>query len=395
MRFVDRFLQRASDIPIEEFATLINGGVTNTTSGVVVGPRQALGISAWYSGVRYISETIAGLPCPTYRDNPAGRIEIPDRSWKRKPAPETPWFGLIEFLLMSLLHKGNAYCFKQRNETGQVVWLIPVHPDRVKVGQTPQGFKLFTIDNHRDLPFTTREILHIPGLSYDGIVGINPLVYQANTLGAVAASSESAARSFGQGSVLDAYLSVPDTLDDDAVMRLKAIWDRQHKGLMNAHELAILAGGAEYKTIGLNPEQTQLLESRKFGVTEVARVLRLPPHKLYDLERATYSNIEHQSIEAVTDGILPWCNRIEAWVNSDPDLTGPKTFHEFNIDGLLRGDFKTRMDGYVAAINAGVFEPAEARHKENLPYVEGSEYLLRPMNMVTVGPDAVEDPDAP
>jgi len=384
-------IARADPVTLEEFGYLLgqnSGMAVKTTSGVTMGPTRALGITAWYSGVRYIAESIAGLPCHTYRDGPTGREKRADPAWKDEPDVETPWHSLIEFVLMCLLHKGNAFLFKLRNPAGQVVGLRKIHPDRVKPGQASDGSKVFQIDNREDLVFTVREILHIPGLSYDGVVGMNPIQHNAEALGLVSAANESAGRAFGQGSGIDAYLSVPQKLDQDQADRLKAVWNQHHQGLVNAHELAVMGGGAEYKTIGLDPQTSQLLESRKFGVTDVARILRLTPHKLYDLEHATYSNIEHQAIEVVQDGIVPWCQRIEAWINFDRDLTAPKTFAEFNVDGLLRGDFKTRMEGYSVGVAGGFIMPSEPRRRENFPHIDGSDVLFQPLAMRAVGPDA-------
>ena len=398
MALIDRVAQRRASevvrsdpVTMEEFLGLVgrDGTDSQTTAGVAMGPRAALGITAWYSGVRYISETMAGLPAPTYRDGPGGRTARTDPPWKKKPDVETTWFSLVEFWLMSLLHKGNAFSFKVRNPiSGQVVGLRMIHPDRVKVGQASSGLKLFEIDQRKDVAYTTRDILHIPGLSYDGVCGLNPLQYHADALGTIAASEEFAARSMGKGVMDKAYMSLPQVITNEQANALASVLEAQHAGLTNAGKLAVLGGGAEYKTIGLDPQSTQLLESRKYGVTEVARLLRLPPHKLYDLERATFSNIEQQAIEAVVDGIRPWCTRIEAWVNSDADLMRPGNFIEFNLEALLRGDLESRMRAYQAGVTAGVYMPSEPRRKENLPYVEGSDVLLFPLNMTQVGPDA-------
>ena len=390
---------RADPVTLEEFGYLLgqaSGNSVQTRAGVTMGPKRALGISSWYSGVRWICEQIAGLPCPTFRDTAEGRQMRADPSWKSQPDDETPWFSWVEFALMSLLHKGNSYSFKLRSASGQVTGLRPIHPDRVKPGQTSTGLKMFELDGNHEIPFTRREIFHIPGLSYDGVIGLNPIQAQANTLGTVAAAEESAGRSFGQGSTIDAYLSVPQTLKPEDADRLKAVWDKHHKGLVNRHELAVMGGGAEYKTIGLDPQQSQLLESRRYGIVEVSQILRLTPQRLYELTHATYSNIEHQAIMDVQDGIMPWCNRIEAHLKFDRDLTVPRTFHEFNIDGLLRGDFKTRMEGYSLGVQGGILMPSEPRAKENLPHIEGSDVLYAPLAMRTVGPDAVplEDPNA-
>ena len=398
MGLVDRIAARQSDeversdpVTMEEFGYLLgrgSGNATRTKAGVTMGPRAALGITAWYSGVRYIAETMAGLPAPVFRDRSGERESRALPPWRVKPDAESTWFSLVEFWVMSLLHKGNAYAFKLRDPvSGQVVGLRMIHPDRVRVGQA-NGLKVFELDSRTDVAYTTREILHIPGLSYDGIVGLNPLQYHADALGTIAASEEFAGRSFGQGTMDKAYLSVPQKLDKGEAEALGAVWQAQHAGLVNAGKLAVIGGGGEYKTIGLDPVSTQLLESRKYGVTEVSRLLRIPPHKLYDLDRATFSNIEQQSIEAVTDGIRPWCTRIEAWVNDDPDLMPPGNFLEFNLEGLLRGDLKSRMEAYSAGVAAGVYMPSEPRRKENLPHIEGSDVLFRPLNMEPYGPGA-------
>lgn len=396
-------IRRADPVTLEEFGYLLGRGAGTahkTRAGVSMSSNRALGISAWYSGVRYISETVAGLPCKTFRDNAGERLERADASWKRAPwagpdgRPIVVWFGLVEFWMMSLLHKGNAFAYKLRNPLGQVVGLVPVHPERVKVGRASDGTKVFVVDNDTENPYTAREILHVPGLSYDGVVGLNPIEVHAESLGLVAAADEYAGRAM-DGNHLRAYLTFDKTLTTEQANAMKAQWDRMHRGLVNANEIAVIGGGAEYKTIDLDPQQLQLLESRKFGVTEVARILRLTPHKLYDLERATFSNIEQQAIEDVIDGIRPWCTRIEAWVNSDPDLLPSRNFIEWELEGLLRGDIKSRYEAYSAGIAGGFLQPAEPRAKENLPYVEGSEFLLRPLNMTAYGPDSPATPADP
>lgn len=385
---------RSDPITMEEFGYLLgrdNGNAVSTRSGVTMSAKRALGISAWYSGVRYISESVAGLPVHTFRDANGTRTRRADAPWLRRPDDEDTWHGWAEFTMMSLLHKGNAYSFKIRNPLGQVVGLRKLHPDRVRPGRSPStGRKVFEIDGRTDVAFTSREILHIPGLSYDGVVGLNPIQTLSEPLGNVAAADSYAGAAFGNGDHVRAYLSVPKILTEPEAERMQALWQKMHRGLVTAHELAVLGGGAEYKTIGLDPQQTQLLETRKFGVDEVARILRLPPHKLYDLERATFSNIEHQSIEAVTDGIRPWVQRIEAWVNIDPDLLPARNFIELELEGMLRGDTKSRFEAYSVGIAGGFLMPAEPRRKENLPYIEGSEFLQRPLNMTTYGPDAVD-----
>lgn len=369
-------------------------GRRRSHAGVTVGVERALGLTAWWSGVRYLAETVASLPAHSYRDHAEVRSRRADPPWMAQPDDDMPWFALIEFWMMSLLHRGNAYAFKVRNLNGQVIGLRPLHPDRVRVGKT-DGVKVFRIDGDLQNGYTSREILHIPGLSYDGVLGLDPLRVHADSLGVIAAADEFAGRFFGQGDHTRAYISVPEALSDDEAKATKAQWQRFHSGMMNAHELGVLGNGATYNTVGLDPEQTQLLETRRFGVTEVARILRVVPHKLYDLERATFSNIEHQSIEAVVDGVRPWVVRIEAFVNFDPDLMpGPQQKIEFNIDGLLRGDMKTRYEAYSSAVGRPWMSGNEARRFENQAPVAGLDEIAPPAN-ASAAAQAADTKEAP
>lgn len=388
-----REVQRSDPVTMEEFGYLLgqaNGNAATTRSGINVGPRRAMGITAWYRGVAYLTNSVAGLPVHTYRSVGDMRERRASPPWLQRPDVELPRFGLIEQWMMALLHKGNAYSFKLRNSSGQVVGLRPIHPDRVKPGLASDGTKVFQIDNRTDVGYTTREILHIPGLGDDGLVGLNPIQYHAESLGLIAAADQYAARFFGKGAHLRAYITLPQTLDETQATALKQQWERFHAGV-HADEFGVLGNGAEYKTISLDPQQTQLLETRKFSVTEIARILGVVPHKLYDLERATFSNIEHQAIEAVTDSIRPWVVRIEAYVNFDRDLLAGadpvRNFIEFQLEGLLRGDLKSRYEAMAIAIGRPWKVPNEARRLDNEAPIDGGDTLYAPMNFAPVLPD--------
>lgn len=375
---------RAADpVTLEEFGYLLGqgrGDSLRTKAGTVIGPKRALGIAAWYSGVRYLSETVAALPVRTFRDVNGERSRRNDPAWVKRPDIELPWFALVEFAMMSLLHKGNSYSFKIRNVMDQVVGLRELHPDRVTVGVAPDGRKRFLVDNHEHV-YTTREILHIPGLAYDGRVGLNPISISADVLGGVAASDDYSGRFFGQGTHMGGVISVKEPMTMQQAKDLRTEWETFHAGLTNAHRTGVLSMGSTYSPLALNAKDTQLIESRQYGVSEISRLLRLPPHKLYDLTRSTNNNIEHQSIEAITDGIQPWVERIEAFVNYDPDLLPAGNFIEFALEGRLRGDTQTRYAAYSSAVGAPWMVPNEARRLENLPPVDGGDELLSPLNM--------------
>lgn len=391
MGFIDRVtararndeVMRADPVSLEEFGRLFDGQHGVSTAGVHVTTNAALSVSAWYRGVRYLSETMASLPVHGYRDRPEGRERRTRPAWMRHPASEIPWFGIVEFQMVSLLHRGNSFAYKDRGPSGQVVGLLPLHPDRMKFG-VHNGHKVFNYraGDGEEFAFTTREVLHIPALSTDGYFGIDPIRAFAAPLGSVIAADRYAAKSFANESRLAAYISLPGRMENEEAERIYKQWERLHTG-MDARRFGVIGDGATYNTIGLDPQQTQLLESRKFGVTEVARMLGVVPHKLYDLERSTFSNIEHQAIEAVTDGIRPWASRFEAWINYDPHLTVPGSFIEFELEGLLRGDTATRFEAYSKATGvpwAGINYP---RRLENLPPIPGGDLPASPLNMAT------------
>lgn len=395
-RTARREARRADPVTLEEFGYLLgqgSGTTVRTKAGVTMSPKRALGITAWYSGCRYLAETIASLPVHAYRDRGGRRERRADPPWLAKPDVEQTWFGLVESWVMCELHRGNAFTFKLRSQVGQVVGLREIHPDRVTTGQAPDGTKRFLVDDI-ERPFTTRDILHIPGLAYDGRVGLNPIQTLANSLGGVAATDDYAQRFFAAGTHVGGIISVPQELSGPAAERLRIEWDKFHEGLVNAHKTGVLSKGATYQRLSLNADDAQLIESRNFGVTEVARMLRIPPHKLYDLTRATFSNIEHQSIESVVDSIRPWVERFEAWINADADLLPDGNFIEFQLEGLLRGDAAARAAFYTSMIQNGAMSPQRAAELENLPAPDELGYWLRPLNMAVIRPGVGEEAPA-
>jgi len=383
-------VMRAAPDPVtmEEFGYLLGRGSgegLRTRSGVVMTSNRALGITAWYSGVRFLAEGVAFLPVHNYRQDGFGEESIKSRRanppWLTQPDVEMPWQGIVEFWMMSLLHKGNAFSFKLRAPSGQVVGLRELHPDRVRVVIAPDNRKRFVVDGNVDNLFDSSSILHIPGLAYNGRVGLNPLAVHSESLGGVAAADEHSHRFYGSGTHMGGVISLPGEHSDAELENQKRQWQRFHEGLRQAHQTGVLANGARYDRVSLNAEESQMLQSRQFGIDEVSRILRIPPHKLYELTRSTNNNIEHQSIEAVTDGIQPWAERIETWVNFDQDLTVPGNYIEFVLEGRLRGDTATRFEAYQRAIGGPWMAVNEGRRRENLPPVPGGDAVLSPLNM--------------
>lgn len=375
-----------------EFFDLLAGrqGTTKAKSGVSIGPDRALGITAWFSGVRYLSESVAGLPWHHYLRLPNDeRDRRAPQPWLAAPDTEQTWFGLVEHWMMSLLHHGDGFAFKLRNQVGQVYGLRELFPDRVTGGIAPDGRKRFLVDQDPTV-YTTRDILHIPGLAYKGRFGMNPIRKFANALGTVAAADDYAGTWFGSNTHVGGIISVPQELTDTQALEIKGRWDSFHQGLLNAHQTGVLSHGATYNRITLSAEDAQLIESRQYGVAEVARMLRIPPHKLYDLTRSTNNNIEHQSIEATTDSVRPWTIRIEAAINADPDLVLPGHYIEATLEGLLRGDSAAQASSYKAGIEGGWLTPGAVARKQNEPSPPELDYYLVPLNMKQIRPGQPE-----
>lgn len=398
-RVARRLLERSDPISLEDFGALLaRGSTATTTSGVAVGEKAALGLTAWYSGVRYLSETVGFLPLHTYTETVVGDKRIKRRSadplWMPKPSPLMTRSVWLERCVVAIIHRGNAYAWKIRDHIGRVVGLNWIDPDDVvAVGEdVDDGRKLFQVKTRTGVRvFTEFDVWHQPGFGTHPLVGMSAMDLHRESLGTAIAAEQYAARYYSQGIHLGSWIQLTKPMKKTDAGELEKDFSDFHRGLMNAHSLAVLSEGAEYKTVDLKAEDAQLLQSRQYGVTEVARILRIPPHKLYDLTRATFSNIEHQSIESVVDSIRPWCLRFEDGINTT-DLVGTNRKVEFVLEGLLRGDTASRMTAYASAINVGIYSPNEVRELENRPPYDGGDEFTRPLNMGTVTKDVGDKP---
>ena len=374
-------------VSLEEFGRLFAGKQGPSSSGLSVTERRTLGLAAWWSGVRYLSESIAFLPTSTFVGIGGNRRKRSNPSWVSLPMstpsgrPVLTWSMLRELWMLSLLHRGNAYGYKVRDAITRVVGMNYLHPDRVKArGQGSDGERHYSIDTSGRgtwIEATSREVFHIVGPGFDGIAGVSPIQYHADTLGIAVAADDFAGKYFANGAALSSYFKLTKARKKP-IEDIKAELADTHRGITNAHEVGVLAMGVDYVAPALNAKDAQILEARQWSVLEIARILRLPPHKLYDLTRATFSNIEQQSIEAVTDGIVPWAERIEDQIDADPDLSIPGNKIELEIEGLLRGDSAARAAWYSSGIQHGYFELAEIRAREGLPPLPGMNVFFRP-----------------
>jgi HK97 family phage portal protein len=376
-----------------------------TATGLRVSPESALRVAAVYACVRVIAETISSLPLIIYKSLPNGGRERATDHPAYKLLHDTPneWQTSYEFWEMMQAHlelRGNAFARKVAGMDSAIEQLIPLHPDRVSVFRLPNGrlqYQVRYFYTAKVETYAQEEIFHLRGLSSDGLVGLSTIGVGAEAIGVGLAAQEFAARFFQNDSTPSGVLTHPKVLTDTSHERIKKSWREQNSG-MNQHSIKVLEEGMTYANIGLTNKDSQLLEARQFSRGDIASLFRVPPHKIGDLSRATFSNIEQQNIEFATDAIRPRLVRTEKRIESDilePFGLGPLYFCEFLMDALMRGDLKSRYEAYSTGINAGFLVRNEARAKENLNPIDGLDEPLAPLNLGPSDADDTPDPDAP
>ena len=369
-----------------------------STSGKPVNERSAMQMTAVYSCVRILSEAVASIPLHVYRYNDEGgkekAIDHPLYFLLHdEPNPEMTSFVFRETLMTHLLLWGNAYAQIIRNGKGEVVALYPLMPNRMTVDRDENGRLYYTYNTSRDdaptmkgsiVKLESTDVLHIPGLGFDGLVGYSPIAMAKNAIGMAIACEEYGAKFFANGAAPSGVLEHPGTIKDPA--RLRDSWTSTFGGSSNAHKVAVLEEGMKYTPISISPEQAQFLETRKFQINEIARIFRVPPHMVGDLEKSSFSNIEQQSLEFVKYTLDPWVSRWEQSMIRSliPGADKSKYFIKFNVDGLLRGDYQSRMNGYAIGRQNGWMSANDIRELENLdriPAEEGGDLYLINGNM--------------
>ena len=370
-----------------------------STSGKRVNERSAMQMTAVYSCVRILSEAIASLPLHLYRYNEdGGKEKAIDHPLyfllHDEPNPEMTSFVFRETLMTHLLLWGNAYAQIIRNGKGEIVALYPLMPDRMTVDRDENGQLYYEYQTSSDDAPTMKgstvilrppDVLHIPGLGFDGLVGYSPIAMAKNAIGMAIACEEFGAKFFANGANPSGVLEHPGTLKDPA--KVRDSWNAAFGGSSNAHKVAVLEEGLKYTPISISPNEAQFLETRKFQIDEIARIFRVPPHMVGDLEKSSFSNIEQQSLEFVKYTLDPWVSRWEqAMIRSLLSQTEkPIYFLKFNVDGLLRGDYQSRMNGYATARQNGWMSANDIRELENLdriPAEEGGDLYLINGNML-------------
>lgn len=371
----------------------------NSTSGKVVTERTAMQMTAVYSCVRILAEAVAGLPLHFYKyvedgskekaiDNPLYYL-LHD-----EPNPEMTSFIFRETLMTHLLLWGNAYSQIIRNGKGEVMALYPLMPNKMTVQRDDKGeiYYIYSKSSEEGKPdeagyvyLRKEDVLHIPGLGFDGLVGYSPIAMAKNAIGLAIATEEYGSKFFANGAAPSGVLEHPGTIKDPK--KVREAWMSQFGGSSNSGKVAVLEEGMKYTPISISPEQAQFLETRKFQINEIARIFRVPPHMVGDLEKSSFSNIEQQSLEFVKYTLDPWIIRWEQSLNKAllSKEEKNKYFFKFNVEGLLRGDYQSRMQGYAVGRQNGWLSANDIRSLENLdkiPAEEGGDLYLINGNML-------------
>ena len=362
-------------------------------SGKAVNARTAIQMSTVYACVRVIAETIASLPLHVYESNEGGSAKAVKHPLYHlihdEPNPEMTSFVWRETMLTHLLLWGNSYSQVIRNGRGQVVGLYPLLPDYMEVDRDSKGVLTYKYTNAEGVSRWLRpeDVLHIPGLGFDGIIGYSPVAMEKNAIGLGISAEEYGNKFFSNGARPSGILTHPNTVKDPAALR--ASWNAAYGGTSNASRVAVLEEGMTFTPLSMPNNEAQFLETRRFQVEELCRIYRVPPHMVGDLSRATFSNIEHSSIDFAVHTIRPWLVRIEQAMNRAlfPDREKGRFYVQFNLDGLMRGDYKSRMEGYAIARQNGWMSANDIRELENqnpIPVEEGGDAYLCNGNMIPI-----------
>ena len=350
-----------------------------TSSGISVTETVALGIPAVYACIRVLAESIASLPLITYE-----RLASGDRQRATgfslypilhdQPNPIMTSLELRELLMGHLCLRGNAFCLIER-DAGEVVALWPLHPDRMIVEVEGRELLYRYTNEGREFQYRMGDVLHIRGLSSDGIIGYSPLALLRDSFGHAKAIADYSQNYFKNDASPGGILSTPNALNAAAMSNLRESWEKGYKGQGNKHKVAILDSDLKWQSVGVSPQDSQMIESQKFSVVEVARVYRVPLNLVMDYERSTYSNVTEQNRSFLTHTLTPWMERIEQAIHKSllTESEKDRYFVEHLTQNFLRANTKERFESYKIALEAGFLSINEIRQLENMNSVEGGD----------------------
>ena len=365
-------------------------------TGKSVDSNSALGLSAVWGCTKVLSESIASLPLNIYERMADGDRLLADTHrlyflLHNQPSKLYTSYTFIEYLVKSICLNGNGYAVINRDRNANIVSFTCINPTDVKILQE-YGSLYYNIKGYDEL-IPAEDIIHVKNLTNDGILGMSPIQYAAESLGWGIALQTYGNTYFGNGGMPSGTLESDKVLTTEAVERLRQSWDKAYGGVDNANKVAVLEEGIQFKPVSISNESAQFLASRQWSISEIARWYRVPPHLIQDLSKSSFNNIEMQSMEFIQYTLTPLLKRFEQEFNSKVFKVNERNrfFVEFNVNGLLRGDAKTRADLYTKAIQWGWMSINEVRRKENLNAIPNGDEHLVPMNMTNLDADTTTE----
>lgn len=391
-RLAGRFFPRADTSTLRSPATWFLDamyGHREAASGVRVSDVTALGLSAYYCGINMIAGTVASLPLNVYKTSGKKR-EV----WEAHPAhyllhtepnSEMTAMSWRQTAVFHAIHRGNSYSEIVWDARGNAKEIHPIAPHLVTPRRDDAGAIWYEVrPGDKDVRYLKPEdMLHVPGLGYDGIMGYGLLAIARDSIGLSVAQEQYAAKFFRNGGNISGVIETDKVLNDAQFTRLRSEIAQKLQGLTNAHRVAILENNMKFKPMNPTHDEAQLIEARHFTVEEWARWLNMPPHKLREMTHATFSNIEHQNIEWVVDTVRPWLVRFEQEFNRKLFRKQATFYTKHSVEGLLRGDLASRYAAYAIARNWGWMsanDVLELEDRNPLPGKTGDMYLV-PLNM--------------
>jgi HK97 family phage portal protein len=363
-------------------------------TNIALTPLKSLRLTAVYASVRVIAESVASLPLPVYERqgaNGRSRVRVPDdpRHWllNDSPNPEMTAMQLIETWVANALLWGKGYLYVVRNKAGMPVELWPLRPDVTHAKRTPSGQLYYEtmLGAGKPVQLPVEQVIVL-----QSIFGLSPIKVAREALTAAMAAEQYAGHFWSNNARPGGLIEVDGHMTDEEYDEFRRRWRAGHEGLKRSQLIGILSAGMKWQDVGVPPGLAQFIETRQFGVREVARMFRVPPHLIADLEgTVTRASIEQQSIEFVVHTLRPWLVRAEqslklALFNTQADRVASR-YPQFLADGLMRGDMKTRYEGYALGVQWGWLSRADVRELEDLPFEEGLDEFLVPLNMVGAG----------
>ena len=352
-------------------------------AGVVINKDTAFEIVAFFSAVSLISDTISTLPIDClYRNNGEIYPYRPRPMWVDQPDVDATRQAHYQQVLVSLLVNGNSFTRVYRDRQGEIVNLIVLDPTTVEIRRNAKGRKMFIVVGE-DKALSSDDVVHITDLLEPGkLLGTSRVEKLGKALGVASALQNFAATFFGQGATTQGVIEFPGPLlTGEQAKTLQEGFDSRHKGWRKAHRTAVLSGGATYKTTQVDNDSAQFLESRRFAVEEVARAFNIPLHLLGVPDTASYASVEQNAIQFVTHTLRPYIEKIE-WAYTK--LLPTPAYIKFNVNGLMRGDFNSRIQSYSVATQAGFMSINDVRRYEDMRSVDGGDVYRVPLANVDV-----------